>query len=73
MTGLPSCFVHPCRTVEAMTMLGEGRKVTLDQYIHLWLGLVGGCVGLHIPISIADDRDRVEDEPSPSRQRDLVD
>lgn len=44
-----------------MTMLGEGRDVTLDQYIQLWLGLVGGCVGLHIPIGMADNTSRVED------------
>ena len=32
-----------------------GRRVSDVEYIVLWLGLVGGCVGLHVPKEVALD------------------
>ncbi|KAJ5032569.1 uncharacterized protein L3040_009169 [Drepanopeziza brunnea f. sp. 'multigermtubi'] len=42
ITGIPAFFVHPCQTKEAM----ESFDCSLRNYLMVWLGLVGGCVGL---------------------------
>ncbi|KAI9651965.1 MAG: hypothetical protein M1831_007468 [Alyxoria varia] len=42
-------FVHPCNTAEAMREIGKSLEVTLKNYLRVWVGLVGGCVGLHVP------------------------
>ena len=57
VTGLPCWFVHPCRTGEAMdAMLSPcgGRVVDRDsrKYLLMWMGLVGGGVGLNVPIEV---------------------
>lgn len=66
LTDFPSFYVHPCNTAEAMReLLGnqtedgeEGgkrgeREVSPIKYLTAWLGLVGSCVGLHIPRELA--------------------
>ena len=40
-------FVHPCNTAEALRELGSGRQVTVDEYLMLFLGVVGSTVGLY--------------------------
>ncbi|KAF6836869.1 autophagy-like protein 3 [Colletotrichum plurivorum] len=49
ITGLPSFFIHPCLLGDAMS----GFNCTKEQYMMLWLGLVGGCVGLWVPKEMA--------------------
>ncbi|CAK7239691.1 MAG: hypothetical protein STHCBS139747_001126 [Sporothrix thermara] len=49
ITGVPSFFVHPCLLGEAMT----GFDCTKSSYMMVWLGLVGGCVGLWVPKEMA--------------------
>ncbi|CAK7199622.1 hypothetical protein SEUCBS139899_002305 [Sporothrix eucalyptigena] len=49
ITGVPSFFVHPCLLGEAMT----GFDCTKKSYMMVWLGLVGGCVGLWVPKEMA--------------------
>ncbi|KAL1897329.1 hypothetical protein Sste5346_004065 [Sporothrix stenoceras] len=49
ITGVPSFFVHPCLLGEAMT----GFSCTKKSYLMVWLGLVGGCVGLWVPKEMA--------------------
>lgn len=52
-TDFPSFFVHPCNTADAMRELLRGRRVSPVEYLMIWLGLVGSCVGLHIPRDVA--------------------
>ena len=54
ITGLPAYFVHPCRTVEAMTAVLGGTSVDPEAYLLMWMGLVGGSVGLHVPVELAE-------------------
>ncbi len=49
ITGLQTFFVHPCRSYEAMS----GFHCSLENYLMVWLGLVGGCVGLWVPAEMA--------------------
>ncbi|KAI5864996.1 hypothetical protein GGS23DRAFT_403486 [Durotheca rogersii] len=49
LTGVPSFFVHPCVLGDAMT----GFDCPKEDYLMVWLGLVGGCVGLWVPRQMA--------------------
>ncbi|KAA8576581.1 hypothetical protein EYC84_006682 [Monilinia fructicola] len=40
ITDVPAFFIHPCQTKEAM----ENFDCPANEYLMLWLGLVGGCV-----------------------------
>ncbi|KAL7273301.1 hypothetical protein RUND412_003855 [Rhizina undulata] len=44
-------FVHPCYTSEALReWCGEGGKgIAVEKYLSVWIGLVGGVVGLWVP------------------------
>ena len=56
--GVPYYFVHPCNTAAAM---GEWRQhhrdgeeegmedFTAEKYLAVWIGVVGGVVGLFLP------------------------
>lgn len=48
--GTTAFFVHPCSTSEAMEELGKDRQVHAEEYLALWIGLVGGAVGLSEPL-----------------------
>ncbi|KAG9236327.1 hypothetical protein BJ875DRAFT_234692 [Amylocarpus encephaloides] len=52
LNDLPAFFIHPCQTKEAM----EDLDCTLDEYLMVWLGLVGGCVGLWVPPEMAKSK-----------------
>ncbi|CAJ2513349.1 Uu.00g014680.m01.CDS01 [Anthostomella pinea] len=49
VTGVPTFFVHPCLLGDAMT----GFDCSKEDYLMVWLGLVGGCVGLWVPKEMA--------------------
>lgn len=49
VTGMPSYFVHPCNTHQALQALNSGQLLTPEAYLILWLGIVGAAVGLHVP------------------------
>jgi ubiquitin-like-conjugating enzyme ATG10 len=49
VTDVPAFFIHPCATKEAM----EEFQCTLQDYLAIWLGLVGGFVGLWLPKAMA--------------------
>ncbi|SPN96879.1 uncharacterized protein DNG_00399 [Cephalotrichum gorgonifer] len=51
ITGVPSFFIHPCLLGDAMS----GFDCSKDNYLMVWLGLVGGCVGLWVPKEMAMD------------------
>ncbi|KAK4546202.1 hypothetical protein LTR36_002339 [Oleoguttula mirabilis] len=53
-TGRPAYSVHPCRTQEAMRAVTASRSsLWPEDYLLLWLGLVGAGVGLHVPVELA--------------------
>lgn len=49
--GLPYYFVHPCNTVDAMREweLEWEKGMGPEAYLGIWIGLVGGVVGLWMP------------------------
>ncbi|KAI1130412.1 hypothetical protein F5Y10DRAFT_118460 [Nemania abortiva] len=49
ITGVPTFFVHPCFLGDTMT----GFDCSKEDYLTVWLGLVGGCVGLWVPKEMA--------------------
>jgi len=49
ITDVPAFFIHPCQTKEAM----ENFDCQMANYLMVWLGLVGGCVGLWVPPEMA--------------------
>ncbi|KAI9681552.1 MAG: hypothetical protein M1829_000749 [Trizodia sp. TS-e1964] len=53
ITGRPAFFVHPCNTAAAMQALVGAEGVPVEEYLVLWLGVVGGCVGLCVPAGVA--------------------
>lgn len=55
MSGLPTYFVHPCRTAEAIqAIIGDVRNVEAERYLLMWLGMIGSSVGLDVPIELAE-------------------
>ena len=49
VTNMPAYFIHPCNTPDAMLGVTERRLLSAEQYLLLWLGLVGSCVDLYVP------------------------
>ncbi|KAL1859014.1 hypothetical protein VTK73DRAFT_7609 [Phialemonium thermophilum] len=49
VTGVPTFFIHPCLLGEAMLNFDCSKK----DYLMVWLGLVGGNVGLWLPTEMA--------------------
>jgi ubiquitin-like-conjugating enzyme ATG10 len=49
VTGVPSFFVHPCLLGDALSNF----ECSKEDYLMVWLGLVGGCVGLWAPKEMA--------------------
>ncbi|OAQ91972.1 autophagy-like protein 3 [Purpureocillium lilacinum] len=49
ITGVPAFFVHPCLLGDAISSFQCSR----ENYLMIWLGLVGGCVGLWVPKEMA--------------------
>jgi ubiquitin-like-conjugating enzyme ATG10 len=52
VTEVPAFFIHPCSSPEAMKQF----NCSLEDYLMIWLGLVGGCVGLYVPSEMAQDQ-----------------
>lgn len=49
MTGVPTFFLHPCLVGENMLQFSCSK----EDYLMIWLGLTGSCVGLHVPKEMA--------------------
>ncbi|KAI0436018.1 hypothetical protein F4803DRAFT_257815 [Xylaria telfairii] len=49
ITGVPTFFIHPCLLGDAMDQFDCSK----EDYLTVWLGLVGGCVGLWVPKEMA--------------------
>tara|TARA_R110002003_G_scaffold97_36_gene8023 strand:- start:21947 stop:22549 length:603 start_codon:yes stop_codon:yes gene_type:complete len=52
VTGRPAFFIHPCRTTEVMTVIVGKEEVTAEEYLMIWIGALGRCVGLDIPLAL---------------------
>lgn len=52
LTGIPVYFVHPCATSEALKSVAGDKEQTTETYLLLWIGLVGNCVGLNVPLEL---------------------
>lgn len=55
---VPAFHFHPCNTAAAMEDIGGGQGVGLglENYLQTWVGLVGGHVGLTLPLSLPERR-----------------
>ncbi|KAI8935763.1 hypothetical protein NX059_007283 [Plenodomus lindquistii] len=60
VTGRPVFFIHPCQTAGLMDEVAGKRKggVTAEEYLLMWIGALGGCVGLNVPMGLI----KVEEE-----------
>ncbi|KAJ4352705.1 hypothetical protein N0V95_004030 [Ascochyta clinopodiicola] len=54
VTNQPAFFIHPCRTAEAMEASVGGRDMTAFAYLVVWIGALGQCVGLNVPMALAE-------------------
>lgn len=50
--GVLAYFVHPCLTAEAMAKAVQGTLRPIE-WLFAWLGIVGGGVGLSVPVNVA--------------------
>lgn len=48
----PVFFIHPCQTAEVVEASVGNRAVTAEEYLLIWIGALGGCVGLNVPLSL---------------------
>jgi ubiquitin-like-conjugating enzyme ATG10 len=66
-TGRPVFVVHACRTAEVLGAVVGGEKrrkgVEVEEYLLLWIGALGGCVGLSVPLGLMAPSD---EEPPPT-------
>ncbi|KAF8477553.1 hypothetical protein BDZ91DRAFT_709458 [Kalaharituber pfeilii] len=69
--GKPFWFIHPCATASTLEEwrggdnVGSTYEITLKNYIQIWLGIVGSCVGLHLPVeAVASQQVEKRDIPS---------
>jgi ubiquitin-like-conjugating enzyme ATG10 len=52
MSNRPVFFIHPCQTTEVMEASVGKRDVTAAEYLLIWIGAMGKCVGLDIPLAL---------------------
>ena len=45
---MPAFFVHPCNTADAMAEIAGKAVVTVEEYLQIWVGLVGRPVGFYL-------------------------
>ncbi|KAF2854799.1 hypothetical protein T440DRAFT_464937 [Plenodomus tracheiphilus IPT5] len=64
VTGRPVFYIHPCQTAGVMEEVLKGRmgteeeEVTADEYLVMWIGALGGCVGLGVPLNLVGDEEK---------------
>lgn len=53
ITHRPVYFIHPCQTAAVLrASVEEGKKVEPLDYLVLWMGAMGSCVGLSVPVGL---------------------
>ncbi|KAJ4988345.1 autophagy-related protein 10 [Stagonosporopsis vannaccii] len=65
----PVFFIHPCQTADVMECSANGRNISAYEYLLMWIGALGKCVGLNVPLNLVNAEQRRErtDHPAPSR------
>ncbi|KAK7532147.1 uncharacterized protein J3D65DRAFT_594805 [Phyllosticta citribraziliensis] len=53
VTDMAVFFVHPCNTAEALEAAASTFNPSPLEYLQLWFGVVGACVGLDFPLALA--------------------
>ncbi|KAF2280672.1 uncharacterized protein EI97DRAFT_5285 [Westerdykella ornata] len=54
VTNKPVYFIHPCQTAAVLkASVKRGMRVSPVDYLVLWVGAMGACVGLHMPLGLA--------------------
>lgn len=48
----PVFFVHPCRTAEVMEAIAGQTQILPVEYLLMWIGAMGKCVGLNVPLEV---------------------
>ena len=48
---LPTLCLHPCNTSKAMSAIAHRDDISVEEYMLLWLGIVGHCVSLNVPMN----------------------
>jgi ubiquitin-like-conjugating enzyme ATG10 len=56
VTNRPVFFIHPCQTAEIMQVSVGERKVSAAEYLTMWIGALGRCVGLNVPLALVQGR-----------------
>ncbi|EAT88904.1 hypothetical protein HBI56_038720 [Parastagonospora nodorum] len=51
-TNRPVFFIHPCQTAEVMEASVGDKAITAEEYLLMWIGALGGCVGLSVPLAL---------------------
>ncbi|PSN65617.1 hypothetical protein BS50DRAFT_63163 [Corynespora cassiicola Philippines] len=51
--GKPVYFIHPCQTADLMREIVGETVITAEDYLVMWIGALGKCVGLDVPLEIA--------------------
>jgi len=49
-------FIHPCQTADAISHVAEGKSVPTEDYLLLWMGIIGASVGLNAPLSMVSEK-----------------
>ncbi|KZM21125.1 uncharacterized protein EKO05_0008102 [Ascochyta rabiei] len=62
-TNQPAFFVHPCRTAQVIEASASGRDLTAYGYLVLWMGALGQCVGLNVPMALVTQDLEVKQAP----------
>ena len=52
VTNRPVFFIHLCQTAAVMEASVGERNVTADEYLTIWIGALGKCAGLEVPLAI---------------------
>lgn len=56
VTNRPVFFIHPCRTAEVMEASVGQRELSAEEYLIVWIGALGGGVGLDVPLGLVSDQ-----------------
>ncbi|KAF2034642.1 hypothetical protein EK21DRAFT_97288 [Setomelanomma holmii] len=65
-TGRTVFFIHPCRTAEVMIASVGKAEVAPEEYLLMWIGALGECVGLNVPLALMQgDEIMVDDTKMP--------
>ncbi|KAF2708561.1 hypothetical protein K504DRAFT_432890 [Pleomassaria siparia CBS 279.74] len=55
VTNTPVFFIHPCQTASVLEASKAIDTLTSIDYLVLWIGAMGKCVGLDIPVALAQN------------------